>query len=274
MTGLYNRSTSSFPVAATTGCAAPVVVERLRGEPRRGAVGRARSRCARAVRAAAGRSDAPRGAGALSSAASLERAGHRPRCFGPPGRMVLRNIERQPIRTLTSIVGIAFAVVDARRSASFFARLDRRSSCDVQFTSRSAAGRDRRVRRARSPARALRAASASPGVLAVEADRGCVAVRLRAGHRSRQIGHHRRDPPIARLQRVVDAAARCRSRCRRSGLVLSRSLAEILGVGAGAIVDVDVLEGSRPRRDRAGRGPRGRVSWACRRTWTSRPCTR
>ncbi len=32
-----------------------------------------------------------------------------------------------------------------------------------------------------------------------------------------------------------------------SGLVLSRSLAEVLGVGAGAFVDVDVLEGSRRR---------------------------
>jgi putative ABC transport system permease protein len=52
--------------------------------------------------------------------------------------------------------------------------------------------------------------------------------------------------PDPRLQRVVDTSE-VPVPLPPSGLVLSRSLAEILGVGAGAFVDVDVLEGSRPR---------------------------
>ena len=71
-------------------------------------------------------------------------------------------------------------------------------------------------------------------------------VRLRAGPRSR-IGARssgcRRD---GRLNRVVDATGARRARCRRAGLVLSTKLAELLGVGAGDRVTVDVLEGRRP----------------------------
>ena len=89
-------------------------------------------------------------------------------------------------------------------------------------------------------------------MLAVEPSR-VLAVRLRAGPRSRQIGLTgvTHDP---RLQRVVDTTA-VPVPLPASGLVLSQSLAEILGVGAGAFVDVDVLEGSAPAPHRAGRRP-------------------
>jgi putative ABC transport system permease protein len=84
-----------------------------------------------------------------------------------------------------------------------------------------------------------------PGVMAVEPMRS-VPVRLRAGHRSRQLAINGivQEP---RLQRVVNTTGQAVSLPPR-GLVLSRTLAEVLDVQLGETIEVEVLEGRRPVR--------------------------
>jgi putative ABC transport system permease protein len=85
-----------------------------------------------------------------------------------------------------------------------------------------------------------------PGVMMVEPMR-VVPVRLRVGHRSRQtaiIGL----PSRPRLQRVVDKDTLVPFELPLRGLVMSKLLAEILGVQLGDRVSIEVLEGRRPVR--------------------------
>jgi putative ABC transport system permease protein len=83
-------------------------------------------------------------------------------------------------------------------------------------------------------------------VVAVEPQR-VVAARIRAGHRHRNIAITG-VLPDARLRRIVDSRGRAVS-VPPEGLVLSRLLAEVLGVAPGATVTVEVLEGQRPVRE-------------------------
>ena len=53
--------------------------------------------------------------------------------------------------------------------------------------------------------------------------------------------------PHPRFKRIVDATA-ARSSCRHPGVVLSQTLAEVLGVSPGDSVTLEVLEGTRPVR--------------------------
>jgi putative ABC transport system permease protein len=84
-----------------------------------------------------------------------------------------------------------------------------------------------------------------PGVLDVEPVRS-VAVRLRAGPRERTLALTGL-PRSPRLNRVVDRAGH-ELPPPPDGLVLSRMLGEILGVGPGDQIQVEVLEGARPVR--------------------------
>jgi putative ABC transport system permease protein len=171
----------------------------------------------------------------------IERAGIG-RLFGPPGRMVARNVERQPVRTLTSIVGIGFGSAMLVLGMFFIDAID--EVLRVQFTVVQRQDVTVSFVEPRSAA-ALYALRRLDGVLAVEPSR-VLAVRLRAGTRARQIGITG-VVPSPQLQRVVDTAAEPVA-LPPAGLVLSRSLADLLGLEAGDAVDVEVLEGSRPRR--------------------------
>jgi putative ABC transport system permease protein len=92
-------------------------------------------------------------------------------------------------------------------------------------------------------ARAIRELEHLPGVLAAEGQR-VVPVRLRAGHRSYRIGltglasgaqlRVPRDRSLAPITPLPD------------GLMISRGLAEWLGVDIGSVITVEVLEGERP----------------------------
>jgi putative ABC transport system permease protein len=84
-----------------------------------------------------------------------------------------------------------------------------------------------------------------PGVIDVEAFRS-VPARLRFGHRSRQtaiLGV----ADDARLNRITDGSARPVA-LPPEGLVVSSTLADVLGVRQGDAVTVEVLEGARPVR--------------------------
>ena len=172
----------------------------------------------------------------------IERVGLR-RWLSPPTRMVVRNLQRQPARALLSIAGIAFAAavlvvgtffVDAMAEmiANTFWVVQRQ---DATLTFVEPVSAD-----------AIHEVARLPGVMMVEPMR-VVPVRLRVGHRSRQtaiIGL----PSRPRLQRVVDKDTLVPFELPLRGLVMSKLLAEILGVQLGDRVSIEVLEGRRPVR--------------------------
>lgn len=160
-----------------------------------------------------------------------------------PARMILRNLSRRPLRAAMSVAGIALSaaiMVVAGASMDSFEEL-----MDLQFE--VVQRQDITVSFVEPEGRAAYHELASlPGVLEVE-PLHTVPVRLRSGNRDRQTGIQAA-PPDARLQRVV-GADREPVRPDREGLMLSRKLAESLGVEPGDTVRVEALGGARPERD-------------------------
>ena len=112
----------------------------------------------------------------------VERAWRRVR-MTPATRMILRNLERQPVRSAMSVIGIAFAV------AVLFVGLAFIDVMNVLLNEQFVMGmrQDAMVTfvEPRSP-RAMSSVEHLPGVMDVEPIRS-VPVRLRAGHRSRTL---------------------------------------------------------------------------------------
>ena len=160
--------------------------------------------------------------------------------LAPPSRMIVRNLSRQPVRALLSIVGIAFSaammIVGTFTLDSLDVILDQmfgvaqRQDLTMTF-----------VRPVSS--RALHEVGRLPGVVYAEPSR-TVPARLRIANRSRQVAIIGLAPD-ARLNRVIDVSGRVVT-LPEDGLVLSTKLAEILDVGRGEAVTVEVLEGGRP----------------------------
>jgi putative ABC transport system permease protein len=165
------------------------------------------------------------------------------RLFSPSARMVLRSIERRPIRALLSALGIAFSaailVLGAFFEDSVRAMIDShfhaadRSDVAIAFEEPE-------------PARARHEVERLPGVRLAEPYRA-VAARLRFGHRS-YLAAVTGYAPGARLRRPVDARHRPIPLPER-GVVLTKRLAEILDVRPGDPLRVEVLEGARPIRE-------------------------
>lgn len=153
-------------------------------------------------------------------------------------RMIARNLERQPVRAATTIVGIACAAAILQVGFSLIDAMDalitkefsasERQHMTVNFVQTLSADAKHDLARL-------------PGVVAIEPQR-IVPVRLRSGHRSRTLAITALPAtpdlkrPIGRDGRVVPPAA--------SGLVLSAVLARVLDVEPGDAVTVEVLEGS------------------------------
>lgn len=177
----------------------------------------------------------------------VERMGLK-RLLPQAARMVVRNLERRPGRAAASVIGIGFGVALLIVGLFSWDSLD--VILDIQFN--VAQRQDVTVSFVEpTSARSLNELARLPGVLAAEPMRS-VPVRLRFGHRERQLGisGYRTD---ARLVRVIDASFR-QVELPPGGLVLSTKLAEILGVEIGDEVIVEVLEGRRPvRRARVAR---------------------
>jgi putative ABC transport system permease protein len=164
------------------------------------------------------------------------------RHLGTAGRMVLRNVMRHPLRAAASVFGIAFAVAILMIGFVFNDAVDRlmltqfwdaeRQDVTVTFIE----PRD---------ASARYALARLPGVVAVEPQR-TVAARVRAGYRDRYlsitgVSEH------PRFKRIVDRDGR-EIRMPPSGVVLSLTLANVLRVGPGDEITIEVLEGQRPTR--------------------------
>lgn len=157
-----------------------------------------------------------------------------------PSRMVLRHIGRRPFKSLLSVTGIAFAcsimmvgsfqgdAVDHIVDVQF--GLSQREDLAVTFT--EPASRE-----------ALYELQSMKGVEYGEVFRA-VPVRLRFQHRSYRTAVQGVEPG-GDLHRLLDIELKPID-IPRSGIVLTDYLGEILGVRAGDLLTVEVLEGNRP----------------------------
>jgi putative ABC transport system permease protein len=172
----------------------------------------------------------------------LERIGSR-RWLSQPTRIVIRNVQRHPLRAGLSTLGIAMG--GAMMVVGLFSIDSIDFVVDVQF--RTAQLYDVVITFVEPvSAPAAQEVERLPGVMASEPMR-MVPVKLISGFRSRY-GAITGLPDPSRLNRVVDSSLSVRT-LPPDGLVLSRKLAEVLGIDRGDRVTVDVLEGARPTRE-------------------------
>ena len=172
----------------------------------------------------------------------VERAGLQ-RLLSPAMRMTLRNVERRPLRSALTTLGMAAALAIIVSGLFWRDALD--YMIDVQFEAAQPADVLISLVEARD-ARAGREVAALPGVLMTEGSRD-VPVRLVAGHR-----YYRTVvqglPAASELRRPLDAAL-ARIPMPATGLLLTDRLAARLGVVPGDTVSVEILEGDRRVRD-------------------------
>jgi len=162
------------------------------------------------------------------------------RYLRPTVRMVLRTLERQPLRAAASILGIAlagavlfvgFVFIDAITvlvETEFAVRM--RQDVTLTFVEPRSGS-------------ATYALERMPGVMRVETHR-TIAARLRSGQHSRTLSITGVSPP-ATLSRVVDQYGEPHD-LPAGGLLMSEVLAATLHVESGDEVEVEVLEGRRP----------------------------
>ena len=171
--------------------------------------------------------------------ALVERAGLR-RWLSMPARMVLRSVERRPLKSALTVFGIACGVallvvgngmMDSVRHAMefqfFFAQ---REDMTVNLVEPRSLG-------------AAHELAGFPGVLRAEPFRA-VAARLEGAHRSRRVAVMGL-PQDADLHRLLDADGAAIT-MPGDGLVLTDKLAEVMRVRPGDSVVMKVLEGRQP----------------------------
>lgn len=170
----------------------------------------------------------------------LERAGVY-RWLSAAARMVLRELERRPMRFVLSWVGITMSVallVTGRFGFDSVSRL-----LELQFS--IAQREDLSVTYVGPVSReSERELESLPGVFRVESQR-TVPVRMSAGHRQREtalVGM----PADGRMRQIVGTDGRP-VQPTSSGLTMSAMLGEVLAVEAGDTVVVEVLEAERRR---------------------------
>ncbi len=165
------------------------------------------------------------------------------RLISQPGRMIIRNIERRPMKAMLSVTGIALACAILMAGIFFGDAID--YIVEVQF---GLSQRDDLSVSFTEPAsiRALHELRGLRGVEYAEPYR-YVPVRLRYGHRSYRtaIQGYEKD---ADLNRLLDTELKPVG-LYPGGVVLTRRLADILRVRPGDNLTVEVLEGGRPVRE-------------------------
>ena len=164
------------------------------------------------------------------------------RHLGTAGRMVLRNVMRHPLRAAASVFGIAFAVSILMIGFVFNDAIDRLMLTQFWEAERQDVTVSFIEPRDESAQYAL---ARLPGVVAVEPQR-TVAARIRSGFRDRYLAITGVSPN-PRFKRIVDRDGR-EIRMPPAGVVLSLTLANVLGVRPGDEITLEVLEGQRPTR--------------------------
>ena len=159
--------------------------------------------------------------------------------ISPALRMILRNMERRPLRTALSIGGVAASVAIVVMGNYLKDAID--YIVDAQF---NVALRSDVVVWMAEPANdsARYELARLPGVTAVESGRD-VPVRFVNGHIS-QRGAIQGFARHGDLRRIVDLDKRVASHLDGEGLVMADRLADKLGLRVGQIVRVEVLEGT------------------------------
>jgi len=159
-----------------------------------------------------------------------------------PSRIILRNVERQPLKAAFTVLGIAISAALLIMGLFFTDAFDR--VIEVQYGIAQREDLTVGFGDAR-PAAAAHELRALPGVLHAEPFRA-VPVRLRAGHRTYQTAIEG-VPAGAYLRRVIDARLQPVP-IPPAGVILSEGLADLLAVRPGDLLTVEVLEGRRLTR--------------------------
>ncbi len=165
------------------------------------------------------------------------------RLLDQPGRMVLRRLHRQPGRMLGAAIGIATGMalsVGMIGLQSGFAR-----TVDLAFTVLDRSDAQVTFTHAMSE-KAIYELARLPGIESVEPVRN-VSVLLRHGletHRGAITGLGE----SARLARALDAEQRPLT-LPEDGIVLSTTLAQVLGAAPGDVITAEIREGRRPMLD-------------------------
>jgi len=155
------------------------------------------------------------------------------------GRLILRNLERRPVRAMMSSLGVAFSVAILVIGMFMFDGME--LMIDLQFE--VAQREDLTVAFNRDLGDEVRYDLARmPGVTRVEPFH-IVPVRLHAGHRERELAITGLEPD-SRLRRIVSENRRIHP-IPLEGLILSAILADRLGVAQGDTLGVEALTGLR-----------------------------
>lgn len=158
-------------------------------------------------------------------------------------RMILRNLGRRPWKATLTVLGLAFAVAILIVGFYFFDAID--YLVQLQFHT---AQRDDVMISFYEPhgEQARYDVNHLIGVLHSEPFR-IVPARLRFGHRSKRIGLQGLEQN-GNLRRVIGQNFEV-ARIPSEGVLLTKKLAEVLGTKTGDTIQVEVLEGERPKRE-------------------------
>jgi putative ABC transport system permease protein len=162
------------------------------------------------------------------------------RAVSPPVRMILRSLQRTPLRTVMSVLAMSMAGMILVATQFSFDALE--SMMDVQFGAAQSDDATIALNEVRGD-EALHAIARLPGVVRAEPFR-VVPVRIRAGHHARRltlVGLERG----ATMRRLIGIHGEEVTLPPR-GLVLTKKLASILGVRPGDDVIVEALAAPRP----------------------------
>jgi putative ABC transport system permease protein len=162
------------------------------------------------------------------------------RAVSSPVRMIVRSMQRTPLRTLVSVLAMSMAGMLLVSSQFSFDSLD--SILDVQFGAAQSDDATIELNEVRGD-EVLHAMARLPGVVRVEPIR-VVPVRIRAGHRNRRltlVGLERG----ATMRRLIGMHGE-EVTLPPHGIVLAKKLAQVLGVRAGDDVIVEALAAPRP----------------------------
>ncbi len=168
----------------------------------------------------------------------VERLGYA-EVFTPSQRMILRNLERKPVRAAITVLGIAGSVAILLSGTFWTDAVE--YFMDVQFNKVLRA--DINIGFAEPVSRSVRwDLERLPGVKSAEATRA-IPVRLRAGHRSYRTALTGLADDAA-LQRILDPELR-EAKPLPGGVLLTTRLASRLGVAPGDTLMAELLDGKR-----------------------------
>ncbi|MDC8802252.1 FtsX-like permease family protein [Halomonas pacifica] len=161
--------------------------------------------------------------------------------LGQEGRMVLRHLGRHPAKASLSVLGIALSAGLLVMGAYQARAID--TMLDLQYRQVLRMDLELTFAEVSSP-RALGELRQLPGVRAVEPFRR-VPVTLQRAHRRYRTSLLGLEPEPA-LRRLIDARGRAQP-LPEEGLLLTRFLADWLGVAPGEMLEVAIMEGRRAR---------------------------